>query len=821
MKSSAVMVGVSVALSLRAAMAGQDLSQHLKDLAVVWLDANINLIQDAEGGVREWRDVREADVSGVPSYPRALAYCPDPETVYSAKLPVVYGDADGRFAGKKLVDFGEYFSGRWLYFSDKDRAIVQVPVGAFAGVVGFHDKSYGFLLGDVSSLSGGGGKSFFGKSADGQADTYIAKSTSLFCQGETRIDGEIVDPSKTKYSAFQVFSQNGPSFVDDVGKYGRPYVSTLFNDRNYKKSGGYQDRQGGGIVGELLIFSRPLAAAERRMVDEYLSQKWFGKTCGGVSSATETMTRLDPSTLAGATVYVTNGVSVLSPAPSAGAPVPDPFLSPDFNIASDFGDVTVPYDVESNLVKTTTKTFNVPQDGIYRVSMTISRDVEGDEEDGKLVAEFNLDGQTAKYYHAVQDDVRGGRDIPKTYTFTLPFLKAGSHRLNFSMRRAVSTAYRAYTASDICISLVKAGEFVPIMDAGFDSVMDRIYAAANAWYSRNPSDTPWSYKAGSTSCGITLYSSYWWWEAGFDGESLEDMRRCFLTIKNFTGDTVSQTLNVPRSGRVRLSFRYANRGNSGNASSATARRTGHSVSVSVGGVNVAAVYPMTQQNRTCSAEFDINEGPQELKVSLDAPTADEYVAIVDDFRIEYVDGVQPKGRSEYALAAESDGWYRLVIDAAGPVVDRSSTTNCIAGNPARSAIQVSISVDGVPTGSFTVNSDEFFAYAFTLPRLLKGEHFVDIANNGELRLRVRSVALTAIPDSDLITLGKEAVAKTTFVVKEPGMLHLDYLGVLGGCYLKMDGVKVSGVHSALTDGGRLCGTGALDSAVKGLVLSVR
>ena len=65
MKSSAVMVGVSVALSLRAAMAGQDLPQHLKDLAVVWLDANINLIQDAEGGVREWRDVREAEVERV------------------------------------------------------------------------------------------------------------------------------------------------------------------------------------------------------------------------------------------------------------------------------------------------------------------------------------------------------------------------------------------------------------------------------------------------------------------------------------------------------------------------------------------------------------------------------------------------------------------------------------------------------------------------------------------------------------------------------------------------------------------------------------
>ena len=821
MKSSAVMVGVSVALSLRAAMAGQDLPQHLKDLAVVWLDANINLIQDAESGVREWRDVREADVSGVPSHPRALAYCPDPETVYSAKLPVVYDDADGRFAGKKLVDFGKYFSGRWLYFSDKYGAIVQVPVGAFAGVVGFHGKSYGFLLGDVSSLSGRGGKSFFGKSADSQEDTYIAKSTSLFCQGETRIDGEIVDPSKTKYSAFQVFSQNGPSFVDDVGKYGRPYVSTLFNDRNYKQSGGYQDRQGGGIVGELLIFSRPLAAAERRMVDEYLSQKWFGKTCGGVSSAMETMTRLDPSTLAGATVYVTNGVSVLSPAPSAGAPVPEPFLSPDFNIASDFGDVRVSYDAEADSVNATTKHFQVSQPGIYRVSMTVSRDASGAEADAKLVAEFIIDGSAATYYHVVQDDPRGDRDVPKTYAFTLPYLTAGDHTLRFSLRRAISKDYRAYTASGITIAPVKVGAFVPVKDAGFDSSTMKMWQASNAWYARKPNDgSPWIFE-GSSNCGITLYSSYWWWEAGFDGESFEDMRRCFLTINNLTGDTVSQVLNVPRSGRVRLSFRYANRGNFGNASSATARRTGHSVLVSVGGVNVAAVYPMTQQNRTCAVEFDINEGSQELKVSLDAPTADEYVAIVDDFRIEYVDGVQPKGRSEYAVAAESDGWYRLVIDAAGPMVDRSSTTNCIAGNPARSAIQVSISVDGVPTGSFTVNSDEFFAYAFTLPRLLKGEHFVDIANNGELRLRVRNVALTAIPDSDLITLGKEAVAKTTFVLKEPGMLHLDYLGVLGGCYLKMDGVKVSGVHSALTDGGRLCGTGALDSAVKGLVLSVR
>ena len=189
--------------------------------------------------------------------------------------------------------------------------------------------------------------------------------------------------------------------------------------------------------------------------------------------------------------------------------------------------------------------------------------------------------------------------------------------------------------------------------------------------------------------------------------------------------------------------------------------------------------------------------------------------------IEYVDGVLPKGTSEYAVSAESDGWYRLVVEAAGPVVARNSGTNCIAGNAAVSATPASISVDGVSVGAIAVNSDEFFAYAFTLPRLSVGEHAVAISNNGELPLRIRGVSLAAIADSDLVPLTEATLSKTTFVVNDPGMLHLDYLGVLSGGYLKIDGGKVSGIHSAVTDGGRLGGTGALDSAVIGLVLSVR
>ena len=816
MKTLAVFALTSLTLLLGAVE--PDLPQYLKDEAVIWLDANVNLVQDAEGGIVEWRDVRETDLSATPHYLRALAYLPNPATDYSAVPPMLYDDVENRFNGKKLVDFGEYFSGKWLYFAKPDNVITQLPVCAFAGMVGFHGKSYGMLFGDISSFMGRGGKEFFGKSTDSTPDSYIAKAGMTLCRGETRIDGEIIDPSKTKYGAFQVFSQNGPRFHDDSGIYVHPCASTLFNDRNHKVVNGAQDRQGGGIIGELLVFGRTLSAAERRAVDEYLSCKWFGKTCSGKdASISESLTRIDPTAIAEETVYATNEVIMLSPASSAGVPVADALLSASQNLAEDFGNVTVSYDVGSPSVNATTKHFQVPQNGIYGVSMTVARDTKGEEADAKLVAEFTIDNSTT-YYHVVQDDPRGDRDAPKTYTFTLPYLIAGDHTLRFSMRRAVSEAYRAYTASDITIVPVKSGEFVPVKDAGFDSTMVKIWQAANAWYARKPNDgSPWTFE-GSSNCGITLYSSYWWWEAGFNGETLADMRRCFLA----KGDSVSQTLNVPRSGRVRLSFRYANRGNSGSASSTTVRPVGHRLSVSVGDAEVAFVYPKTQQNRTCSTEFDISEGEQVLKISVD-PSVEigDCVAIVDDVMIEYVDGIAPSSIGSYAVAAESDGWYRLSVEAAGPVVDRNSVTNCLVDNAAYSPVVATVAVDGVTVGTMTAKSDSFFSYAITLPRLKAGAHNATLSNSGPLSMRVRDISLVAVAESELSVLNESSVAKTTFVVSHPGQLYLDFIGTLGGCYLKVEGKKVSGVHSAVTDRVRFVGEGAVDGAVRGLVIGIR
>lgn len=802
-----------------AAMATAELPDYLTDEAAIWLDANVNVVTDGSGGVTEWRDAREAGTSAPAQYPRALAYNPTPADAYSAVLPTMYDDSENKFAGNALVDFGEFTSGKWLYFARPDNVITQLPVCAFIGVVGFHGSSYGTFLGDTTSVSSGpGGTIYFPKYLSSSANTYIARATSLHAQGETRIDGVVIDPTVTKYSEFQVFSQNGPRFFDNAGTYIRPYVSTLFNECNYKKAvhGVTGDRQGGGILGELLIFGRPLADSERRAVEEYLSQKWFGKPCGSAMAAKETAERLDPSTLADGTVYATNGVAILSPAPAAGEPEIDGYPPAAENLAADFGTVRSEYDVEGNSVVTVTKYFTVPRDGIYRFSATIARDPEGEETEGALIPQFTLDNAVT-YSYCIQTDARGGVDIAKTYTFTFPYMTAGSHRLRFSMVRSPYTARRAYTASDIQITLLKAGEFVPVSDAGFDSYAGRINTDGARYVKVPAGGVSWTFaqQKPSISCGLTQDSTYWYWKGGFAGDELADMRKAFIDY----GCVVSQQVVVARSGRARISFRYANRSNLGN----TPRATGHWVSVSLGGTEIATAYPATQQNRTCTADFDIQAGEQLLAFTVVRPDEEtSYTAIIDDVMIEYIDNeVAPSASVDKAVAADAAGWYRLVVDAAGPSVDRNSGTNCLAGNVTCSPVSAAVSLDGVAIGTMTVASDDFASYAFTLPRLAAGGHTATISNAGSLGLRIRNVSLSVIDAAELSALTDETVSNTTFVVASPGKLHLDFLGTLSGCKLKLEGRKRAGTFSAATDAVHFLGEGAVESVLPGAMIIFR
>ena len=234
----------------------------------------------------QWWDCREsAYVEGEDlsqrkfSNRRAMAYLPEPANEFSSVLPTLYTD-ETRFPGKRFVDFGELGSGKWLGFSQ----IVTPPqtcatmisarskVGAYFAVVGFRETA-GEIVSDVQNYTTKGNKAFF-RQSDGSGKGAISTTDirySVAFLGETRIDGRRVDPCVEGYRLgdFQMVTQNGPGDYKHYSVNG-PAASTLFN---YSNASG---QQGGGILGELIAFTRALTDEERRAVEKYLAIKWFG-----------------------------------------------------------------------------------------------------------------------------------------------------------------------------------------------------------------------------------------------------------------------------------------------------------------------------------------------------------------------------------------------------------------------------------------------------------------------------------------------------------------------------------------------------------------
>lgn len=263
-----------------------------------WVDANANVVTNSAGGVQAWLDVREAPVAdeadwtarteaGDWSYARALLYTATEK--YAGVPPTVQADREG-FAGLRFVDFGEYGSGRWLMWADAQGNHLRLAVRSYFCVVGFGDSA-GFILADVSDPArGGSGYAPYHKGSgggDGKNDAISARASlnnSRMEYGETRLDGVRVIPYEAKYArrAVQLFGQNGPA-VYQPETCPEPWVSTFFNNSNYKKVDGRVDvdRQGGGQLGEILCYDRVLADDERARVEAYLWQKWFGRAAAG------------------------------------------------------------------------------------------------------------------------------------------------------------------------------------------------------------------------------------------------------------------------------------------------------------------------------------------------------------------------------------------------------------------------------------------------------------------------------------------------------------------------------------------------------------
>ena len=292
-----------------------ELPGSLQKGLVLWLDANKNAIwgsnltesgEEAEGVV-EWRDVRETGTDSASfAYPRALVNAPANAAYndFRSTPPTYFDDTNNVFAGKKLLDFGEFGSKQWLYTAGSDGSLLRVRCQTFFIVGGLHG-THGHILADVSGLTSSGeesAKMFYHKGTGGTGEGKLAGTDPKTCVmplGETRLDGDLIIPTQEvlRRNAFWLLSQNGPGVVDRDGVPTEPYFSTFFNQCNYTKKRGFTDRQGGGILGEVLVYDRVLSDSERRQVEACLNAKWFGKaTLGTVAVAAGAQAVIAPKT---------------------------------------------------------------------------------------------------------------------------------------------------------------------------------------------------------------------------------------------------------------------------------------------------------------------------------------------------------------------------------------------------------------------------------------------------------------------------------------------------------------------------------------------
>ena len=257
--------------------------------AVVWLDASlpgtIDFVEGSSVNVSQWRDVRETG-DGTTAHPyrytRAVSftnlahhatYAPDPDGWF----PVYQPSVDGANA---YVDFGQYSSGRMVYFKDAGGATKKIQYLRHAFVVlGTQGGHYGFIF-NPGTDSPVFVPNSYNNLVDCKLRPFVQSTTgwTVLLSGVVRVDGTAVDPSAEK--------PNGDYQLLDIktGKTGWK-VEGLFSHNQLTGGNGY--RQGGGRLCEIILFDRTLEEPERLRVEAYLRHKWFGAQVSSPSWAVD------------------------------------------------------------------------------------------------------------------------------------------------------------------------------------------------------------------------------------------------------------------------------------------------------------------------------------------------------------------------------------------------------------------------------------------------------------------------------------------------------------------------------------------------------
>ena len=239
----------------------------IRSKAALWLDANMNVDMDGDNVVG-WRDVRETKTSTPFDYPRARSR----EYTAGNGYPWMSG-AEGR----RKVDFGGYKNGRYM-------AILDTGTDDSGSAFLLKDLRHVFLvheiltngcyaLGYVNGRTPNGGLVFH----PGDSSASLTKPISSPSDGIKSISGRFernglsIDPNtelpKTGLQLYDWHFIGAHNQSSNNELEGLACFSALCN--------GYQaNRQGGGIICEVIAFKEWLTESERIAVAGYLMHKW-------------------------------------------------------------------------------------------------------------------------------------------------------------------------------------------------------------------------------------------------------------------------------------------------------------------------------------------------------------------------------------------------------------------------------------------------------------------------------------------------------------------------------------------------------------------
>ncbi len=516
------------------------------------------------------------------------------------------------------------------------------------------------------------------------------------------------------------------------------------------------------------------------------------------------------------------------------------------------------------------QTFTAPVDGLYRLTFYMTRRKSRSEPDGSLVALFSVDG-TNFYRNAVYEDYRGSKNEFKLYSAYLPPLKKGEHVLTLTLDGTTTEKDRALVLDDLRLTPIAEGDYVYVPNAGMDSGTEPVTPYGSNGYLKNGVIEGWAVSCGEGgtegSGGLTQMSSYWNWKNSVETPILADYRKAYLQ-RDYQMET---TITLPRDGRIRLSFTYANRSNSGYPNiTGSARGTGHRVEVSLHNdetnVLVATASPVSPFVRTCRGACDLKAGTYTLRIRNNRQgLTTDISAIVDDVRIVYVDSEPPRlippvmlvdgedpawtSSSEQVLYANdistardevqiprgtwatwsvdvpSNGLYRLSLVMGGQRTSASSHGGVHLGStyyPARFAVKV----DDVVAGVYVFQDDILRTINLTLPYLTAGEHAIRLET---VLTGTAEKAMVRVADLDLRPLGtgslpaKDVTQETRLCLTSGATLDLLYEGQMFVREFSVDGKKHTGTLSRETAGlaDVLTGPGELVVVPRGTILLFR